>query len=488
MKKLFLIFLFVGCMCSAQTRPNELDIKNKRYIDPWEYGAKPNDSVDDSAAIRTCLLTAISGGSDVQFRPGDYDLTFSPFTALSGKDCKNITISGTGNTRFVADFSAGNFDVINATDTTNWNLEDVSIVGTNPDTSIPGANGISIINRSGNLHFRNLKISDMPGIYNSAGSYIDGGKGITFQSTSDNVENIRIENVDISSCSYGVTLEYDGQFSSVFLDNLAIAHVTHAGISMVRSTALVPDAKESCQISNVTISDAAVGFFGNRISKVFINNFLLQSDVASSPAPLTSVAGIYLEGADYCTLANIVLNTTNASYGVILLPASDGSLKSEYSCFNGVIVTVAPTDSIGFYIHTQNGYFPQNNVASNLLISQASTAVSMSFAPKNLVSYATAGNAFVGIGTSTTSLSLLYGPTLAETPLSFNAGYPYLYSTRLYVSAIEPVTGTWATGDVILNNRTAASATTDYMGWVCTQGGTFPTASPTFGTWGEVTP
>lgn len=185
-----------------------------------EYGAIPNDGVDDAASINAALSTE----SEVYIPAGTYHVS-SQIDVPS-----NRVIYGDGTNSVIKAMTDGIsvINCFNSSGRTNIEIKNIAIDGggqtLNIRTGVRNARGITI-NNATNININNVSIIKC-GIMHPSNDTIDagyGGYGIIISARNGESRNITVENVYISDIAGGGMISGDGIYIEGYNDNPKIS-------------------------------------------------------------------------------------------------------------------------------------------------------------------------------------------------------------------------------------------------------------------------
>ncbi|MFA6072139.1 MAG: right-handed parallel beta-helix repeat-containing protein [Janthinobacterium sp.] len=183
------------------------------FVTPEEFGAKVNDSQDDTESIQH----AIDSGKNVTFANGQYLVK-----SLKGRS--GLTLKGSGHTVLKATISG---DVITLIGVSNVRIENLSIDGGGQTidkfSGIRGVTGIRV-NKSSQITLKSIYISKC-GIINQENPQVDNGfsgMGISVRCDLGPVSNILIENVYVEDIAGGGMNGGDGIYIAGYNNDTSV--------------------------------------------------------------------------------------------------------------------------------------------------------------------------------------------------------------------------------------------------------------------------
>jgi len=176
-----------------------------------DYGATGDGVTNDKDAITAAWTYCLANGKDMYFPSGTY--MASPYSMPMGRidgsapssllDCKNITVFGDGNSTILKTKSETGADVLQLNGTKNFHVKNLSITAELTGSAGAGSNGISFTGGGDNITIENVYAFNLP--YVEKPTYLDGGKGFTFQMSNFTTElgTITLQNCIAKGCVYG---------------------------------------------------------------------------------------------------------------------------------------------------------------------------------------------------------------------------------------------------------------------------------------------
>lgn len=197
--------------------------KNQFAINVRDHGVMPSSRDLESekekyerwCRINEVFRYSINYGLNLYFPKGIYDVGDRnfPFRVDEGKstndllDCNGIVIYGERGTIFKTSSKSG-ADVLQLNMVKNISFKNLEITATTEPGSAAGSNGISITNGFDNIVLENIDIYDLPGV--DKGYWIDGGKGLTIQSSQNSdvyKGSVIAKDILVRNCAYGFRVD-----------------------------------------------------------------------------------------------------------------------------------------------------------------------------------------------------------------------------------------------------------------------------------------
>lgn len=329
MKKLLILFLLIGCVCGAQTRPHWLDIAGAPLIDIRQYGAVDGGVVNCNAAIVAANSAAVASGGTILIPNGNYYIGSTTITisknlismgTLTGDDCILAIASGVrvrGGT-----YTGVRFQTYQKT---NILIEDATISGVTKwgiglyETTYSTVRDCNI---SGITYEATLLAAD--GIYMGTCTHVDiiGNTISNFRRigiTADiNSDYIRITGNNVSNannCDDSAT-EWNGGIWAESVNNVTVAD---NDISDITGNA----GQTSGRVRGMTVAGNHTATGTQSITNNVIDGLLNVGNSAALP----SYANVIVSG-------NTFTNTTAAEQAISCIGAMQ-SLTIEKNAFNG---------------------------------------------------------------------------------------------------------------------------------------------------------
>jgi hypothetical protein len=189
----------------------------RRAINAQVYGLKPNDtSFNNWTKAKELFDHCRSNKFDMYFPAGRWtviDLNWpflnADFPITSMLDCYNITLFGDGPSTILETRSSDGADVLNLRALKNFHVRDLAVAATIGAGASAGSNGVSLVYGWDNVTVMNVWAESLP--YVEKPSYLDGGKALTLQPGTTNLQECGSLKASIfaKGCVHAVGYELD---------------------------------------------------------------------------------------------------------------------------------------------------------------------------------------------------------------------------------------------------------------------------------------
>lgn len=450
--------------------------------------ASAGTGTDNRQFIQNAYDYCVTNGKDLFIPAGSYRIVgrviWGENVAVTSTcfNCNNVTVYGEGdNTILWTDYGTG-ADVININNAKNLTVRDLAVTSRITNTTGAGSNAVSITNGFDNLTIERIHAINLP--YVNKTTYLDGGKGITFQTTGavGILGTARVINCIADGCVYGfdfsLTVEQlIGQPCVITVTNMISQNCWFGYIVSAPAPASAIPAGFNCGIS---ISGVAINcqhglflsrVYGGRFDIEITNtktkaNLLLDPNGTAWSATLNPYVESFVSTYAHNCAVQVTGYANNVDYKARIggaLAGSSGLNGATYWCnmyldINGTadIADILEVNSGGNYMRLSNLVITTGTSATIPAIFYTSTYLNQL---QIIGSYGTAllpGNIqFPASQISSTDVNCLddyeegsFIPILADTNLadegatySTNIGYYTKIGNRVYFNLTMVVTG-----------------------------------------------
>jgi hypothetical protein len=221
------------------------------------YNAEAFGAIGDGSVSQDDMLTrltaawdaAIADTQDLYFPAGTYaignfNMPFKQQDASGGLlNCGGITMRGDGKTTIFSTESDDGADVFQLNGLDNITIRDIKITATLTAFSGSGSNGMSITNGWDRLNILDVHFENLPSV--DSGSFIDGGKAVSFQpGTSGNKNGSAYVRCTVDGASYAFGMDFNvsviaTKLSSIHAHVIAENCYAHTVISGAEATGVI---------------------------------------------------------------------------------------------------------------------------------------------------------------------------------------------------------------------------------------------------------